>query len=385
MGSTLRIVADENIPLVAEAFRDLGEVHVLPGRTVSPADLTEADVLLVRSVTQVNAALLSDTPVRFVGTATSGTDHIDTSLLESRNIGFGHAMGCNAVSVAEYVTTALVEWATKCGRDLQTCSLGIVGFGHVGQAVSIQARALGMDVLVNDPPRERGTAELIYRPLEDLLECDVVTLHVPLLRTGLDPTFHLANDFFFASLKDGACFINTSRGEVVDSEALKSALRAGRLSGCMLDVWEDEPCPDADLVALADVATPHIAGYALDGKVRGTQMIHDALCRYCDRLHHWDPAPLLPSPVKSRLYVASNDAQAVAGCVRAAYDIMTDDRRLRGTMTLSPDERGIEFDRQRREYPARREFNALTVEIVGKDAMLSKRLEGLGFRVAMNP
>ena len=377
----LRIVADENIPLVREAFAGVGEVRVVSGRNLSRTDLTDADALLVRSVTQVDAALLENTPVRLVGTATSGSDHVDIPLLTSRGIGFGHALGCNAVSVAEYVLAALVHWSLKQGRDLKTCSLGIVGFGHVGQAISARARAFGMEVLINDPPRERGTAELIYRPMEDILECDVVTLHVPLVDSGLDPTLHLANALFFDTLKDGACFINTSRGEVVDSEALKHALGKGRLSGCILDVWENEPTPDLDLLAMTDIATPHIAGYSLDGKVRGTKMVHDALCRHFAIEHEWDPSPLLPSPAKPRLYVASDDGAAAVGCIRAAYDIMTDDAAFRSGMTKSYEERGTEFDRQRREYPTRREFGAVTVEITGKGTELIEVLNGLGFRV----
>ena len=276
----MRIVADENIPFVAECFSSIGEVEVVPGREITPGVVSDADVLLVRSVTQVDSDLLAESGVSFVGSATIGFEHIDIDFLREHNVGFASAPGSNANSAAEYVIAALLSVAKKHKIQLEGMSLGIVGVGNVGSRVERKAKGLGMGVLLNDPPLQRETCDVKYLPLEELFECDFITLHTPLTFEGKDKTFHLVEEKFFKSLKAGCIFFNTSRGGVVDSSALKAAINSGKIESAVLDVWEDEPNIDTELLEMVDISTPHIAGYSLDGKVAGMIMIYKKACKY---------------------------------------------------------------------------------------------------------
>jgi erythronate-4-phosphate dehydrogenase len=276
----MKIIADENIPFVAECFSSIGEVETVPGREMTPSLVADADVLVVRSITRVDSSLLAGSKVRFVGTATIGFEHVDVDYLAQKNIGFASAPGSNANSVGEYIVAALLSVGQKKGIEIEGKSIGIVGVGNVGSRVEKKARALGMEVYLNDPPLQRQTADARYLPIEELFACDFVTLHTPLTFEGIDKTFHLADEKFFKSLKPGCVFINTARGGVTDTAALKAAIKSGRLGGAILDVWEDEPNVDAELVQMVDLATPHIAGYSLDGKIAGMIMIYNAACEY---------------------------------------------------------------------------------------------------------
>jgi len=269
----VKIVADANIPHVAECFGSIGNVVVVSGREITPALLADADILLVRSITKVNSQLLKDTKVRFVATATIGFEHVDLDYLAAAGIGFASAPGSNAGSVAEYIVAALLSVARKKKMTLAGRSIGIVGVGSVGSKVEKKAKALGMEVLLNDPPLQRQTGDPKYLSIKELYACDFVTLHTPLNLEGIDRTFHLADHVFFDSLRPGCIFLNTSRGAVMDTVALKSALAAGRLGGAVLDVWENEPDIDIELLRMVDLSTPHIAGYSFDGKIAGMTMI----------------------------------------------------------------------------------------------------------------
>ncbi len=261
----MKIIADENIPFVAECFSSIGEVEVVPGREITPGVVADADVLLVRSITPVSADLLAPSKVRFVGTATIGFDHIDIEYLSQNKIGFASAPGSNANSAAEYVIAAMLNIGKRHSIDLEGKSIGIIGVGNVGGRVAKKASALGMKLLLNDPPLHRQTGAPKYLSIEKLFDCDFVTLHTPLTFEGEDKTFHLADDKFFKSLKKGCIFINASRGGVVDSSALKAAIEESRLNATVLDVWENEPDIDVELLEMVDIGTPHIAGYSLDG------------------------------------------------------------------------------------------------------------------------
>ncbi|HEY8517639.1 MAG TPA: 4-phosphoerythronate dehydrogenase [Candidatus Binatia bacterium] len=377
-----RLVVDENIPLAREAFGELGEVELLPGRRIDAAAVAQADALIVRSVTRVDERLLGASPVRFVATATIGTDHVDLGYLERRGIAFAHAPGCNARSVAEYVTAALLELETEGGRPASGwhgATLGVVGAGNVGTRVMAMASALGLRVLVCDPPRAEVEGESGFVPLARLLEeADVVTLHVPLTRDGRHPTWHLLGAAELARLRPGALLINTSRGGVADDRALREACAAGRISA-VLDVWEGEPEPDAALLDLVRLASPHIAGYSLDGKLAGTRMVAEAAYRFFGvappdprRFEVPNPEPLI------RLEGAGR--AAVREAVRRAYAIRDDDARMRAALAAAPS-RGAEFDRLRRDYPVRREFPTFVVD--GPDLAADDRttLAALGFRL----
>jgi len=222
----MKIIADGNIPFVAECFSSIGEVEVVSGRDITPNVVSGADVLLVRSITRVGADLLAEGRVRFVATATIGFDHINIEYLSRNNIGFASAPGSNANSAAEYVIAALLNIAKHHSIDLDGKSIGIIGVGNVGSRVAKKCEALGMKTYLNDPPLQRQTGDSKYLPIEELFDCDFITLHTPLTFEGGDKTFHLADEKFFKSLKAGCIFVNAARGGVVDSSALKAAIGA---------------------------------------------------------------------------------------------------------------------------------------------------------------
>lgn len=378
----MRIWIDENIPMGREAFAAHGEVTLFAGRGLKRADLAAADALLVRSVTRVDANLLEGTPVRFVGTATIGTDHVDQPYLASRGIGFSSAPGCNANSVGEYVASALTWLEAEKGFSLEGKTLGIIGYGHVGRRVEAKAMGLGLAVLRNDPPLEAsgGAPGISFAPLARLLaECDILSLHVPLVAGGPHPTAGLAGEDFFARLARPAVLLNTCRGEVIDEAALRRAHAGGRVRHMVLDVFAGEPRPDPATCALADLITPHIAGYSLPGKLNGTARIA-AEFRACFGFSDtWVPA--YPHPCQDDLpYVPGNDAAFRRRCIAAVYDVSVDDARLRNALR-EPDP-GKGFDRLRREYPIRHEFSAFRVTgLPAESQELRSRLRTLGFRL----
>jgi len=409
----MKIVADENIPYVRDAFGGLGDVTALPGRAITREAVRDVDVLLVRSITRVGRELIEGSRVRFVATATIGEDHIDTAWLAEHGVGFASAPGSNAGSVTQYVVAALLALEDRLGLDLRGMKLGVVGVGNVGSRVVRAARALGMEVVLNDPPLERAlkvghppqlpggvpTGEraqrlkpqeaqkaqeersFVFSPLDSVFECDVVTLHVPLTRKGPDRTYHLVDERFFSRLQAGTILINTSRGSVVDGVDLKEALDSGRLAACVLDVWEGEPDIDVSLLERVFIGTPHIAGYSFDGKVNGTRMIYEAACRFLGRAPAWDPTPLLPAPEHPRVEVDGTAESALNSTVRSVYDIIKDDAAMRGLIRCEPGERARLFDRLRKEYPRRREFFNTTAVVWPRNSELEARLAGLGFHV----
>jgi len=377
-------VADENMPLAREAFSTLGEVRLVPGRQITPGTLADCDILAVRSVTRVDESLLAGSPVRFVGTATIGTDHVDTNYLERAGIGFSAAPGCNATSVAEYVVAALFVLAERKNFRLRDKSLGIIGVGNVGSRVESRAKALGMKVVLNDPPLREATGDPKYRDLDEALGSDIVTLHVPLEKGTAYPTYHMVDSRFIERLKPGAILINTSRGAVADSKALAAGMDSGRIGAAVLDVWEGEPDIPLELLEKTGIATPHIAGYSYDGKVRGTQMIYEAACRYFAREPEWDPERFLPAPDRERLKLDGKLSLAeefLHKAVALSYDIMADDRALRKIAEIAAEQRGAYFDSLRRQYPVRREWASRVLELSGELSGLKPVFEGLGFRV----
>ena len=258
------LVADRDIPFLQGVVDPWFEVRALPGKSIGPVDVRVAAALLVRTRTRCDAALLEGSAVRFIGTATIGTDHIDRNYCDSHGIRVASAPGCNAAAVAQYIRVSL----HALGLDRPGATLGVVGVGHVGSLVAEAGRRLGMRILLNDPPREAAEGSAGFTPLPDLLaQADVVTLHIPLWPENRD----FADAAFFAAMKSGASFINASRGEVVDEAALL-AIRP-KLDKLVIDVWKNEPDLNLDLLAAADIATPHIAGYSIQGKINGTQAV----------------------------------------------------------------------------------------------------------------
>jgi len=379
----MKIVADANIPFVKECFSSIGEVTTIGGREMTPWNVADADILLVRSITPVGVDLLAGSKIRFVGTATIGFDHIDLGFLESNNIGFASAPGSNANSAAEYVIAGLLDIAQRYALDLEGRSIGIIGVGNVGSRVAKKCAAMGMDVYLNDPPLQRQTGDKKYLPLEKIYDCDFITLHTPLTFEGRDKTYHLADEKFFKSLKHRCVFVNASRGGVVDSGVLKSAIKSGRLRAVALDVWENEPEIDIELLKMVDIGTPHIAGYSLDGKIAGMIMIYKAACEHFAVEPKFDMEDFLPEPAVPELNVylnVTNDQDALLKAVQKIYRIDKDDTRLRRVLDKPAEDRGKYFDILRKNYPVRREFQNTSVIVKDANSSLAKKLVGIGFK-----
>jgi erythronate-4-phosphate dehydrogenase len=379
----MKIAVDRNIPLAGSAFGPLGEVTLLETMAVTSGSVRDAGALVIRSETKVGPGLLEGSGVRFVGSATIGTDHIDLPYLASKGITFASAPGSNANSVKEYVLAALLALARRGGFSLRGKTLGVVGVGNVGGRVASMARALGMTVLENDPPLAREDGARGFLPLDDLMGADIITLHVPLARTGSDPTFHLFDARRLRAMKPGSILINTSRGAVVETRALDSALLDGHIAAAVLDVWEGEPVIDAALLRRASLGTSHIAGYSIDGKVNAAGMIRAALCRFLKNGSVWDPSGEIPSPpVSSVALPGSGSTEEILGnAVRACYDIECDDRLLRGLLDVPPEERGRYFMGLRTGYRLRREFASMKVIGDPPETSLRRVLTGVGFRL----
>ena len=267
----MKIVVDENMPLAEALFAEFGEVVRVQGRTLTAAQLTDADVLLVRSITKVNASLLSQAnKLKFVGTATIGTDHVDKTYLAENTIPFFSAPGCNKVSVGEYVISALLVMAEKYQFSLSGLSLGIIGAGNTGTAVAERAAALGIAVKLCDPPKEQSGDQRKFVTYDEALTCDLVSFHVPLSRHGEHATFHLLDEKHIQALRPEQILINACRGEVWDNQAMLVRQQSALPLRLVMDVWENEPNVLQTLVPYTEIATPHIAGYSLEGKYRGT-------------------------------------------------------------------------------------------------------------------
>lgn len=382
------IIVDENIPFGKEAFSLLGDVKLLPGRQIASEHVKQADALIVRSITKVNEKLLLNSSVRFVGTATIGFDHVDLGYLKKQNITFASAPGSNANSVSEYIIASLLLLAEKKGKTLASSSLAIIGVGNVGSRVLKKAQTLGMTCLLNDPPKQRETFSKEYLPLQDAIaNADFVSLHVPLKREGIDMTFQMADKKFFSSMKKGAAFLNSSRGEVAVEKDLQNALSEHRLSDAVMDVWQNEPDVDPDMVNKAFVATPHIAGYSFDGKVNGTLMMFNALKMHLDSSKEFDIKKLLPLPEVPEIDLTAqkeSDEKILLDAALWVYDIKRDDRDMRKA-SMKGEKRGTEFDRLRKEYPRRREFQNTTLILQASQNALIEKAKGLGFKVKTPP
>ena len=375
------IVVDNKNPFLADALMGCGDVRQLGTAAITNAALRDVDAVVIRSETKVGALLLEGTPVQFVGTATIGTDHVDTIYLQERGTAFASAPGSNANSVAEYVAAALLETAARLNISLKDKILGVVGVGNVGSRVVRVGRALGMQVLQNDPPLARTTGDRVFVPLDALVEADVVTLHVPLTSKGDDPTFHLFGLERLSRMKRGSVLINTARGPVVDSKALCSVLASGHLWGAILDVWEGEPDIDPLLLERVLIGTPHIAGYSFDGKVNAARMMFEAIVRHFGLGRRWPVPANMPAPHAGRieLQAAEQTQETVRRVIARCYTIEEDDKRFRTLLTLPDEARRAEFRRQRSAYPVRREFHATHIVAPSGRNSVWESLASLGF------
>lgn len=376
----MKILVDENMPYARELFSRLGEVKAVPGRPIPVAELAGADALMVRSVTKVNASLLENQTVKFVGTATAGTDHVDQAWLEEAGIGFSAAPGCNAIAVVEYVFSSLLFLAERDGFSLTDRTVGIVGVGNVGGRLQKRLEALGVRTLLCDPPRAERGDEGDFRSLDALVqEADILTFHTPLFKDGPYKTLHLADKVLISRLKPGAILINACRGPVVDNAALLQCLDAGQALSVVLDVWEPEPDLNLALLDKVDVGTSHIAGYTLEGKARGTTQVFEAYSQFIGHAQQVALDTLLPAPEFGRITLHGKlDQPTLKRLVHLVYDVRRDDAPLRKVAGIPG-----EFDKLRKNYLERREWSSLYVQC--DDAEAATLLKKLGFNAVHHP
>lgn len=370
MKNSVKIVIDDKIPFIRGLLEPFARVCYLPPAQITRQAVADADALIVRTRTRCDERLLDGSSVRFIGTATIGTDHIDIPYCEARGIVWKNAPGCNAVSVAQYVSSVVASLALRDGFEVTDRCIGIVGVGHVGSQVERMCRALGMRVLLNDPPREAKEGSGAFVSLQQIAqECDIISLHTPLTYEGPWPTFHLAGEAFFAGVKKRPVVVNAARGEVLDTQALLEALSENRVGDAVIDCWEGEPRIDARLLERAYVATPHIAGYSADGKANATR----TMLREIARFFGWELSPVVvvPEPENPLVDLSGLAGFRVGRALLATYDPMSDCRRLKA----SP----ADFETLRGNYGLRREAAAYTVR--GYTHSERPLLEKLGFRL----
>jgi erythronate-4-phosphate dehydrogenase len=383
----MKSVCCSNMPYAREAFSNLGEVLVKDGREITPLDVRDATILAIRSTIKVNKALLNGSCVKFVGTATIGTDHMDTAWLDNAGIKWCYAPGCNANSVSEYIVSALLFLANRHGFALEGKTIGVIGVGNVGSRVVSKAHALGMRILQNDPPRarrERSSKSQFVSLDRVLTESDIVTMHVPMTKEGRNATYHMADEKFFGKMKRGCIFINAARGAVIVTDALLSAMDKGIVSHTVIDTWEGEPVYRTDLLRKADIVTPHIAGHSFEGKVAGTVMIYKEACQFLGSDPTWTVDNLLPPPLVPEVEVdaSGSDDAVLWEIVRRVYDIEADDHRMRESCVPDDKKRSANFDALRRNYPVRREFPYTRVVLKNASEKLTRKVASLGFAPA---
>ncbi|WP_105903275.1 4-phosphoerythronate dehydrogenase [Vibrio gangliei] len=368
----MKIVIDENMPYAEGLFSQLGEVEMKPGRTLCADDLVDVDALMIRSVTKVNAELLSKAnKLKFVGTATAGMDHVDQALLAAKGIAFTSAPGCNKVGVAEYVISSLLVIAQQQGFSLFDKTVGIIGAGQVGSYLAQCLQAIGVKTLINDPPKQAEGDARSFTELNMLLQqADVISLHTPITKEGTWPTHHLIGQAELSSLRADQILINAARGPVVDNQALKQRLAKQDGFTAVLDVFEFEPCVDLELLPLLTFATPHIAGYGLEGKARGTTMIFNRFCQHLGLELRAYPEQLLPVAPVSSVNLSQgwskkdgNKNQALLhNLTQLIYDVRQDDALFRRVIDETDAKKQAKaFDVIRKDYWDRREYSAISV------------------------
>ncbi|PIB16182.1 4-phosphoerythronate dehydrogenase [Vibrio rotiferianus] len=376
----MKIIVDENMPYAEELFSQLGEVILKPGRTLTADDLVDVDALMIRSVTKVNAELISKAnKLKFVGTATAGMDHVDQALLQEKGIFFTAAPGCNKVGVAEYVFSAMMVLAQQQGFSVFDKTVGIIGAGQVGSYLEKCLKGMGINVLINDPFKQEEGDSRIFTPLAELIErSDIITLHTPITKDGPYPTHHLIDEKVLNGLRSDQILINAARGPVVDNQALKQRLLKNDGFTAALDVFEFEPEVDMELLPLLAFATPHVAGYGLEGKARGTTMIFNSYCEFLNNELRAHASDLLPTaPVPTMVLDRAWDEATLHNITQLIYDVRKDDALFRREISKPGS-----FDLMRKNYWDRREYSAVT--LMGNETCNLAPLAELGFQVEVS-
>lgn len=379
MNKKIKIIADDKIPFLKGVLEPFASIEYLNYSQITNEKLKDVDALLIRTRTKCNKELLEGTKVKFIATATIGFDHIDTKYCDEKNIKWLNAPGCNSGSVMQYFASAILSLAHKKNISLKDKTLGIIGVGNVGSKVERFAKTIGMKVLLNDPPRERAEGKDKFVSLDELIsKSDIITFHVPLNKEGNDKTFHLADKNFFNKFDEQKIIINTSRGEVIDTSALKEAIEEEKISFLVLDVWENEPNIDIDLLSKTDIATPHIAGYSADGKANGTSICVNALNEFFNLglEKKWYPKEI-PAPNNSSFIEidcsTKSEQEIIFDVINHTYKIYDDDFRLRNSVQS--------FEKQRANYPIRREFHYYTLKLKNVYTSLQEIFMNLGFNL----
>ncbi|MEW6005116.1 MAG: 4-phosphoerythronate dehydrogenase PdxB [Stygiobacter sp.] len=382
MNKKIKIIVDDKIPFLKGVLEPFASIQYLNYTQINNEVLKDADALIVRTRTKCDRNLLDGTNVKFIATATIGFDHIDTKYCKEKNIKWINAPGCNGGSVLQYFASALLNIAHKKNISLKEKTIGIIGVGNVGSKIEKFTRTIGMNVLLNDPPRERMEGSQKFVSLDYLIQnSDIITFHVPLNKDGIDRTFHLADENFFKKFNSPKILINTSRGEVIKTEALKNAVKQKKISSLILDVWENEPQIDNELLNLTDIATPHIAGYSADGKANGTAICINELNKFFNLglNENWYPEEI-PLPNNSiQIVVDCKDKsfqQIIYELINNTYKILDDDNRLRQSTET--------FEQQRANYPVRREFNFYKVKLLNGNNEIENIIKQLGFNLEKN-
>jgi len=374
----MKLIIDDKIPYIRGAFEDVSEVIYLSGAKTTAEIAKDADAIVTRTRTICNEKLLAGSSVKFIATATIGFDHIDTDYCDANGIRWTNAPGCNSKSVEQYIASTLMVLAEKNGWNMSEKCIGIVGVGNVGSKVARVAEIFGMKVLLNDPPIERAEGSEKFVSIETIMnEADIITLHVPLNMKGEDATFHLGNELFLSSLKKKPVLINSCRGEVIETEAVKAGLKNGQISAFVCDCWENEPEIDLELLSLTEIATPHIAGYSKDGKATGTLMSVQAINEFFGLgLENWKPTGV-EAPKEPEFEIDGNELteqQILSKAILHTYDIRNDDKTFRANTEL--------FEQLRGDYPTRREFQAFTIVAKNIKTATFEKLFKLGFNIS---
>jgi len=399
----MKIIADINIPFLKGIFESCAAIQYLPSHQINKINVKDADCLITRTRTKCNRLLLEGSKVKFLATATIGFDHIDTEYCAQAGITWSNAAGCNSESVNQYVAAALAQISNNKQMPLSGKKIGIIGVGNAGSKVAKTASLLGMIPLLNDPPRERTESPGLFTSLNHILEeSDIISLHVPLSHSGRDATFHLANEAFFERIRKPVIFLNTSRGQVVGESALKKAFTNQKIFATALDVWENEPVPDPELLALTDIATPHIAGYSMDGKANCTANVVRTVSRFFKLgIDDWYPGSL-PGPETGAAIHGAWSVEHGAGSMEGGAGSMERGARsmegrewsvenlvkevILRTYPIGKDSEKLKesperFEELRNNYPVRREFGYYRVDGSGLTDETQRLLMEMGFGI----
>ncbi|MFC2097691.1 4-phosphoerythronate dehydrogenase [Bacteroidota bacterium] len=373
----IKIVADKHIPFLKGVLDQYADVIYVPGEEIKNLDLSKTDVLITRSRTYCNKELLNNTRIKLIASATIGIDHIDTEYCKNNGIRVKNAPGCNSASVCQYIITALCFLSEKLKFSLQGKTIGIVGHGNVGSKVASFAKIMGMNVLINDPPKQRLNKINNYVSIEEIIKkSDIISLHVPLTHSGEDKTINLIDKNFLSKMSASQILINSSRGGVVEEDSLKIAFNEQRIAGIVLDVWKNEPDIDREILDKSIIGTPHIAGYSIDGKANGTAMVVKIVSDFFKLgINNWFPDNL-PCPEDTIILpeISDNDDEVILkNIIAKTYDIHHDNNQLKLHLE--------KFEFFRHNHPIRREFPVFTVQTSGLSKQLIQKLKKLGFNL----